>query len=116
MWLALGTLAGHFTITSSHVQSFGQINLLATVLSLGIATGISCYCVIRHRAAKLSVLTPSYRAQNWLDVKFRLFIDTLAEQFRFFLVPVFKGIDWGDMPKCALRDVVVVSLPVVVQG
>ena len=49
-------------------------------------------------------------------VKFRLFIDTLAEQFRFFLVPVFKGIDWGDMPKCALRDVVVVSLPVVVQG
>ena len=51
-----------------------------------------------------------------LPVKFRLFIDTLAEQFRFFLVPVFKGIDWGDMPKCALRDVVVVSLPVVVQG
>ena len=51
-----------------------------------------------------------------LGVKFRLFIDTLAEQFRFFLVPVFKGIDWGDMPKCALRDVVVVSLPVVVQG
>ena len=58
LWLALGTLAGHFTITSSHVQSFGQINLLATVLSLGIATGISCYCAIRHRAAKLSVLTP----------------------------------------------------------
>ena len=51
-----------------------------------------------------------------LRVKFRLFIDTLAEQFRFFLAPVFKGIDWGDMPKCALRDVVVVSLPVVVQG
>ena len=67
LWLALGTLAGHFTITSSHVQSFGQINLLATVLSLGIATGISCYCAIRHRAAKLSVLTPRYRAQNWAD-------------------------------------------------
>ena len=45
----------------------GQINLLATVLSLGIATGISCYCAIRHRAAKLSVLTPRYRAQNWAD-------------------------------------------------
>ena len=68
LWLALGTLAGHFTINSSHVQSFGQINLLATVLSLGIATGISCYCAIRHRAAKLSVLRlPRYRAQNWAD-------------------------------------------------
>lgn len=59
LWLALGTLAGHFTITSSHVQSFGQFNLLATVLSLGIATGISCYCAIcGHRAAALGVLTP----------------------------------------------------------
>ena len=49
------------------MQSFGQINLPATVLSLGIATGISCYCAIRHRAAKLSVLTARYRAQNWTD-------------------------------------------------
>ncbi|MDD2178859.1 EAL domain-containing protein [Acidovorax sp. D2M1] len=66
-WLALGALAGHFTITSSHVQSFAQINGLAIVLSLGIATGISCYCAIRHRAAKLSVLTPRYRSQTWAD-------------------------------------------------
>ena len=65
LWLAVGTLAGHFTITSSHVQSFGQINLLATVLSLGIATGISCYCAIRHRAAKLRATlnkSPQWRA------------------------------------------------------
>ena len=58
----------------------------------------------------------SRELEKTVIVKFRLFIDTLAEQFRFFLVPVFKGIDWGDMSKCALRDVVVVSLPVVVQG
>ena len=66
-WLALGALAGHLIITSSHVQSFAQINGLAIVLSLGIATGVASYCAIRHRAAKLSALTPRYRSQTWSD-------------------------------------------------
>ena len=68
------------------------------------------------KSGSLATVIGSGSVSSYLGVKFRLFIDTLAEQFRFFLVPVFKGIDWGDMPKCALRDVVVVSLPVVVQG
>ena len=45
--------------TKAEAERVRQINLLATVLSLGIATGISCYCAIHHRAAKLSVLPPA---------------------------------------------------------
>ncbi|MBD9395510.1 EAL domain-containing protein [Acidovorax sp. ACV01] len=66
-WLAAGMLAAHFTITWGHVQSFSQVNGLAIALSMATAVGIAAYTSIRHRSAKLSVLTPHYRAQTWED-------------------------------------------------
>lgn len=65
VWLACGMLAAHFTITWGHVQSFSQVNGLAIALSIATAVGIATYTSIRHRSAKLSVLTPHYRAQTW---------------------------------------------------
>ena len=67
VWLACGMLAAHFTITWGHVQSFSQVNGLAIALSIATAVGIAAYTSIRHRSAKLSVLTPHYRAQTWED-------------------------------------------------
>ncbi len=67
VWLATGMLVGHFAITSSHVQSFSQVNVLAIVLAMATAVGIAAFTAIRHRSAKLSVLTPHYRAQTWKD-------------------------------------------------
>ena len=67
VWLACGMLAAHFTITWGHVQSFSQVNGLAIALSIATAVGIATYTSIRHRSAKLSVLTPHYRAQTWED-------------------------------------------------
>ena len=67
VWLACGMLAAHFTITWGHVQSFSQVNGLAIALSMATAVGIAAYTSIRHRSAKLSVLTPHYRAQTWED-------------------------------------------------
>ena len=67
MWLAAGMLAAHFTITWGHVQSFSQVNGMAIALSMATAVGITAYTSIRHRAAKMSVLTPHYRAQKWED-------------------------------------------------
>ncbi len=64
-WLAVGMLAAHFSITWGHVQSFSQVNWLAILLSVATAVGIATYTSIRHRSAKLSVLTPHYRAQTW---------------------------------------------------
>ena len=118
------------TIASSGLSTFQTaINTTANNISNVDTEGYSRQEAIKTAAMKMPELDdlakqfseanslPDKRSlPERLDVKFRLFIDTLAEQFRFFLVPVFKGIDWGDMPKCALRDVVVVSLPVVVQG
>ncbi|KRD50293.1 histidine kinase [Acidovorax sp. Root275] len=66
-WLAAGMLAAHFTITWGHVQSFSQVNGLAIALSMATAVGIAAYTSIRHRSAKLSVLTPHYRTQTWED-------------------------------------------------
>lgn len=66
-WLAIGMLAAHFSITWGHVESFSHINWLAIALSMGTAVGIAAYTSIRHRSAKLSVITPHYRAQTWED-------------------------------------------------
>src|SRR5690606_10844580 len=66
-WLAVGMLVAHFTITWDHVQSFSQINWLAIALSMVTAVGIATYTSIRHRSAKLSVVTPHFRTQTWED-------------------------------------------------
>ena len=65
--LAAGMLAAHFTITRGHVHSFAQVNGLAIVLSMATAVGIATYTSVRHRSAKLSVLTPHFRQQTVLD-------------------------------------------------
>ena len=49
-------------------------------------------------------------------VKFRLFINTLEEQFWFFHTPGFECINRRKMAESALRDVVVVGQQVVVQS
>lgn len=67
VWLAAGMLAGHFAITWSHVQSFSHLNGLAILMSMAMAVGIAAFTSIRHRSAKLSVLTPHYRAQAWKE-------------------------------------------------
>jgi EAL domain-containing protein (putative c-di-GMP-specific phosphodiesterase class I)/NO-binding membrane sensor protein with MHYT domain len=67
VWLAAGMLAAHFTITRGHVQSFAQVNWLAIVLSMATAVGLATYTSVRHRSAKLSVLTPHFRQQSWQD-------------------------------------------------
>ncbi|MDP3229255.1 MAG: EAL domain-containing protein [Acidovorax sp.] len=67
VWLAAGMLAAHFTITRGHVHSFAQVNWLAIVLSMATAVGLATYTSVRHRSAKLSVLTPHFRPQSWHD-------------------------------------------------
>lgn len=67
VWLAAGMLAAHFTITRGHVHSFAQVNWLAIVLSMATAVGLATYTSVRHRSAKLSVLTPHFRQQSWQD-------------------------------------------------
>ncbi|MBU0747665.1 MAG: EAL domain-containing protein [Gammaproteobacteria bacterium] len=67
VWLAAGMLAAHFTITRGHVHSFAQVNWLAIVLSMATAVGLATYTSVRHRSAKLSVLTPHFRHQSWQD-------------------------------------------------
>ena len=65
--LAAGMLAAHFTVTRGHVHSFAQVNWLAIVLSMATAVGLATYTSVRHRSAKLSVLTPHFRQQSWQD-------------------------------------------------
>ncbi|MFN4120125.1 EAL domain-containing protein [Acidovorax sp.] len=67
VWLAAGMLAAHFTITRGHVHSFAQVNWLAIVLSMVTAVGLATYTSVRHRSAKMSVLTPHFRQQTWQD-------------------------------------------------
>ncbi|HQS22643.1 MULTISPECIES: EAL domain-containing protein [unclassified Acidovorax] len=67
VWLAAGMLAAHFTVTRGHVHSFAQVNWLAIVLSMATAVGLATYTSVRHRSAKLSVLTPHFRQQSWQD-------------------------------------------------
>lgn len=66
-WLAAGMLVAHFTVTQSHVHSFAQVNWPAIALSAIAAVGLASYTSVRHRSAKLSVLTPHYRQQTWHD-------------------------------------------------
>ncbi len=65
--LALGMLAGHFLLARSYVARFSDINGLAIALAIAAAIGVACYTSIRHRAAKMSALTPCYSPQNWQD-------------------------------------------------
>lgn len=67
VWLAGGMLAAHFTITRGYVHTFAQVNWLAIVLSMATAVGLATYTSVRHRSAKLSVLTPHFRPQAWQD-------------------------------------------------
>ena len=67
VWLAAGMLTGHFAITWGHVQSFSQVNVLAIMASMATAVALAACTAIRHRSAKLSMLTPRYRAQTWED-------------------------------------------------
>ena len=65
--LALGMLAGHFLLARSYVAHFSEVNALAIALAVTTAMGVACYTAIRHRAAKMSALTPRYTPQNWRD-------------------------------------------------
>ncbi len=67
VWLAGGMLAAHFSITRGYVHTFAQVNWLAIVLSMATAVGLATYTSVRHRSAKLSVLTPHFRPQAWQD-------------------------------------------------
>ena len=109
-WLQLRARRAAPWLSTALYVAMGWVALLAALPLMAHVPAVSAAWLVIGGAAYTAGVV------FFVIVKFRLFIDTLAEQFRFFLVPVFKGIDWGDMPKCALRDVVVVSLPVVVQG
>ncbi len=65
--LALGMLSGHFLLARSYVAHFSEVNGLAIALAFATAFGVACYTAIRHRAAKMSALTPRYTPQNWMD-------------------------------------------------
>lgn len=65
--LAAGMLTAHFTLTRGHVHSFAQVNWLAIVLSMLVAVGLATLSSIRHRSAKLSILTPRFWKQSWED-------------------------------------------------
>ncbi|PIF89990.1 EAL domain-containing protein (putative c-di-GMP-specific phosphodiesterase class I) [Acidovorax sp. 62] len=65
--LALGMLAGHFLLANSYVADFSEVNALAIAVAIATAMGVACYTAIRHRAAKMSALTPRYTPQNWRD-------------------------------------------------
>ena len=61
-------------------------------------------------------LLEGMKANLYKCVKFRLFINTLEEQFWFFHTPGFECINRRKMAESALRDVVVVGQQVVVQS
>lgn len=63
--LAVGMLVAHFTITRDQVQDFASVNWTAIALAFAIAMGIATVTSMRHRSARLSVLTPRYRRQSW---------------------------------------------------
>ena len=63
--LAAGMLLAHFTITQQQVHSFREVNGMALALAAAIALGLATWTSIRHRAAKLSVLTPHLVRRSW---------------------------------------------------
>jgi EAL domain-containing protein (putative c-di-GMP-specific phosphodiesterase class I) len=63
--LAAGMLLAHFTITQDLVRSFATVNWTAIVLAAAIALCLATWTSIRHRAVKMSVLTPHLLRRSW---------------------------------------------------
>ncbi len=64
-WLAAGMLLAHFTITQNQVRSFAAVNWATILLGMAIALALASLTAMRHRAAKLSVLTPHLLRRTW---------------------------------------------------
>lgn len=63
--LAAGMLLAHFAITQDQVRSFAAVNWMAIVLAAAIALCLATWTSIRHRAAKLRVLTSHILRRSW---------------------------------------------------
>ncbi|MDH4416713.1 MAG: EAL domain-containing protein [Acidovorax sp.] len=106
--LATGVLAAHFTLTRGHVHSFAQVNWLAIALSMVVAIAITTLTSIRHRSAKLSVLTPRFRPQSWED---KVLCGAAILLLHWLLVntfPLHLGTPLGDSEGIALLVVIIV--------